>query len=258
MTKIFFKNASNLIMSALIFTFVGVSCQKNPVQPSDDSTGSLDLINARSKSSASLQTVSLKVTVNNTGNKITNDGAADYTNGTQNVQAIIDQYGNFIFNTQASSHPRSSTVYRGFNYNFSQPLTGYTVQNITVDHKKVANFNMIKSNLSTDPFIPLQNLGINGNPATECVTLGGGFSSATTDYRVSFHRGAEDVSTTASSLVLVTRTKVKATNGTDEWTITPSGCSGNQNIGALRSGDGSTLIGYYSLPFSFTLTALPK
>jgi hypothetical protein len=262
MKKKLFKNAFQLMLGTLLLiAFTGISCKKTVVQPVVDNNSN-EITSANLRKSNTYTEVLLSVTLSNnysdgTACNIQSDANGPYVNGSQNVSAVIDQYGNFLFNTQASSNPRSSTVLRWFNYNFSQPLSGYSAQNINVDHTKMGNFNMIKSNLSTLPFIPLQNLGINGNPTTECVTLGGGFSSTTTDYRVSFHRGAEDVSTSASSLVFVTRTKVKVPDGIDEWTITPAGCSGNQNVGALRTGDGSTLIGYYSLPFYFTLTAVP-
>lgn len=262
MKKNIFKNYGNLIISTLLLALAGMSCQKTATQPTINS-GIIATSTDANARTASLATTSLKVTVsdadaNNVPYNMQSDNGGAYINGTQNVQAIIDPNGNFIFNTQASTNPKS-VISRYLKYNFSQSLSGNpTNENPLVDRTKPCNFAMIKSNLSGYPFTALQNLGINGNPISECVTLGGGFSSTTTNYRLSFHRGLEDVESSATAFVVVTRTKVKGTHGLDEWTITPIGCSPNlnSNVVALRNNDNPTnLYGYYYLPFSFTLTA---
>ena len=246
MKKKLFNNASKLIMSALLLPFVITSCKKNTADVV--LSNSNDVTSSAQARQTGLAEVSLKVTVN-AGNNITSDGKGVYINGTQNVRAIIDGLGNFLFSTQASNS--KTAVVRWVNYNFDQPFSGYLPLNLTVDHTKPCDFAMIKSNLPGYSFTPLQNLGAN---QSECVTLFGSFSSITSNYRVSFHRGQEDVSTSPTAFALVTRTSINPA----VWTITPIGtCSpkSNANVAALRSDDGTVLYGYYYLPFFFTLTA---
>lgn len=194
---------------------------------------------------AKLTTVPLMVTISATdalGNpyKIQSDGQGSYTDGTQNVQAVLDVNGTFAFNT-ASAIRRG--VLRWVNYNFDAPVdptNTYRPNTITTDNY----------HFSTGFFaVPLQNLGVNGNPASECGYMGNGVPAS---WRVSFHKGLEDVSDSPTAFAVVTRTSVSPAI----WTVTPSGsCSPNSNVAALRSGDGSILYGYYSLPFFFTLQA---
>ena len=65
-----------------------------------------------------LPTVSLIVTVADAPYRIQSDGKGDYSDGTQNVQAVLDQYGTFAFNTNTSR--RSAT--RWVNYDFGDPV----------------------------------------------------------------------------------------------------------------------------------------
>ena len=43
------------------------------------------------------------------------------------------------------------------------------------------------------PFVPIQNLCVSANLSTECIYVGNAFANAATGWRVSFHRGLEDV-----------------------------------------------------------------
>ena len=199
----------------------------------------------------SLPTVSLIVMVSNADGSgvpynIRDDGQGAYTDGTQNVQAILDQYGTFSLNTNTS---RKAAI-RWMTYDFSSPVDPSNTYRPAPSNTQNYHFSTGASAFS--PFTPLQNLGINGNPNTECIYMGNGISNSTTSWRVSFHKGYEDVASGPTAYAFVTRTSVSPAI----WTITPTGsCSPNSNVAALRSGDGSVLYGYYNIPFYFTLYA---
>ena len=102
------------------------------------------------------------------------------------------------------------------------------------------------------PAVPLQNLGVNGNPVSQCMYMGNSVASATTTWRVSFHKGNEDVITSPAAYAVFTRTSVSPAR----WIAQPVGsCSPNSNVASLRNDDGTILYGYYYLPFYFTLAA---
>ena len=191
------------------------------------------------------------MTVNNAaGNNITSDGGGDYINGTQNVQAIIDQYGTFVFNTLSASNPNILAT-RWVNYNFNNPVDPANTYRPNPSNTKNCHFSTGGSSFGTNPFIPLQNLGVNGNPATECIYMGNGIANSTASWKVSFHKGLEDTQASPTAFAVVTR--VSPT----QWTVTPMGtCSPNSNVAALRNNADNTLYGYYNIPFSFTLTKL--
>lgn len=262
MKKNLFKNAFKLIMSALLLPFVITSCQKNT---SDVvlSANSSEITSANLRANA-LPTISLKVTVSNydaNGNayNIQNDGdgKGDYVNGVDYVQAVIDQYGTFAFNTFASN-PKT-VAKRWVNYNFNNPVDPANTYRPSPSITKNYHFSTGSTTFGTQPFIPLQNLGVNGNPATECIYMGNGIYNSSTGWRVSFHKGYEDVSNSPTAFAVVTRTSISPA----VWTITPIGTcspSANSNVAALRSGSGTVkdpevLHGYYYIPFFFTLTA---
>lgn len=205
-----------------------------------------------------IPTVSLTVTVSNVdgiGNPyaIQNDGNGAYVDGTQDVQAVLDNNGTFAFNTETGMH-RNATRY--VSYNFNNPVDPSNTYRPSPSNLRNYHFSTGASAYS--PNIPIQNLGVSGNPTTECIYMGNSFATGTsltdptTSWRVSFHKGLEDVSNGPTAFAVVTRTSVSPAI----WTITPAGpCSPVSNVAALRSGDGSVLFGYYNLPFLFTLKA---
>lgn len=197
--------------------------------------------------------VSLTVTVSNldsVGNPygITNDGQGAYVDGVQNVGADLDQYGTFAFNTFTAN--RGSAT-RWVNYDFSHPVDPGNTFRPAQDHTQIYHFSTGGTTFS--PWIPIQNLGINGNPSTECGYMGNSFSaSRSTAYRVSYHKGNEATQSSPTAFAVFTRISVSPA----VWTVTPVGsCSPNSNVAALRSDDGTVLYGYYTIPFFFTLTA---
>jgi hypothetical protein len=196
--------------------------------------------------------VSLIVTVSNTdafGNPsgITNDRLGTYVDGSQFVSAHLDQYGNFAFDTD----PGRSAAIRWVNYNFNNPVDSTNTFRPTQDHTQ--NYHFSTGGTAFSPFIPIQNLGVNGNPSTECGYMGNGFAAnSKTTYRVSFHKGNEDTQNSPTAFAVFTRTSVSPA----VWTVQPVGsCSPNSNVASLRSGDGTVLYGYYTIPFFFTLKA---
>ena len=178
---------------------------------------------------------------------IQSDGGGVYTDGTQNVQAVLDQYGTFAFNMPAVT--RLSQI-RWLSYNFNSAVDPANAYRPTPT--STAPYHVSTGPSSFSPFIPIQNLGINGNPSSECAYMGNSIANSTTTWRVSFHKGYEDVASSPTAFAVVTRSSVSPA----VWTITPGGsCSPNSNVAALRSADGTVLFGYYNLPFFFTLAA---
>ncbi len=244
--KIVLNPASRLLMSSLLLAFLITSCTKKAADIAPVSNSG-EVATARSPSSPSLQTVSLIVTVNNAGNKITSDASPDYSNGSQNVQAVIDRNGNFVFNTNTNS---SKAAIRTLNFDFSSPITEYSTPPAT-NTSKSYTLETVASISTGITFIPLQNLG---DGQSECVSFRAwGVTSNTINWRATFHAGFEDRDSSTTAFAYVTR------NNATTWTITSLGNCLNaaiQNKAALRSGNAQTLYGYYNLPFSFTLTKL--
>ena len=247
--KILLNPVFRLLLSSFLLALLIASCTKKaadiaPVSNSDE------VATAKSPSAPSLQTVSLIVTVNNAGNKITSDASPDYTNGSQNVQAVIDRNGNFVFNTNTNS---SRTATRTLNFDFSSPITEYSNPPAT-NTSKSYTLETVASTSTGITFTPLQNLGVGANPTSECVSFRvWGVTSNTINWRSTFHAGFEDRDSSTTAFAYVTR------NNATTWTITSLGNCLNaiQNKAALRSGNAQTLYGYYNLPFSFTLTKIP-
>lgn len=235
-----FSTAFKLSLSALTLTFAVISCTKNKTEV-QNAQETEQVSSLQSAKPGPATPVSLKVTVNNaSGNNLTSDGGGDYVTGSQSVSAVFDQYGNFIFTCGLGGHGNNTYMIRWLNINFSQPIQIFINPPIT-GNDKVTAITTIK--VAAYTFIPLQNLTVG---QSECVGLTGGSGA---DWVMNFHRGAEDVSSSPSAYAVFTRI-----NST-QWTVTPAGsCSPNSNVCALRNGPG-VLYGYYTMPFSFTLTA---
>ena len=249
MKKNLFNKSVKLIMGALLLAFGIISCQKNAATTVLPSIGS---DNSSSKGGSpqagkpnTLPQVSLNLVVGDAaGDKIISDGGGVYKSGSQGVSAVFDQYGNFIFSCgPASVH---GMPIRYLNFNFSDPVVVYIAPPITSGNNIADGISTIAVSPS-GTFIPLQSLAIT---QSECIGLTGGPNYYNHPaWVLNYHRGAEDVTTSPSAYMVVTRI-----NST-QWTMTPVGsCSPHSNVAALRNGPG-TLYGYYTMPFSFTLTA---
>ena len=248
MKRILFHTPIALLTSLFLIVSTFLACKK---QTLNVTPAPIEEVAAKTGSNPnSLSIVSLKVTINDAGYNITSDGKGDYVNGVDYVQAILDQSGTFAFNTLNSSSPKNVGK-RWVNYNFNNPVDPTNTYRPTPDHLHNYHFSTGGSIYGTNPFIPLQNLGINGNPATECIYMGNSVANSATTWRVSFHKGNEDTADGPAAFAVVTRTSAT------QWMITPMGnCSPNSNIAALRNDDGTVLYGYYYIPFSFTLTKI--
>jgi hypothetical protein len=250
MKKNLFLHASKAIAGAFVLSLAFTACQKDTIR---EETSEEILLSSKG-SKTSLSPVSLQVTIDNfEGAKITSDGSA-YINGQQNVKAVIDENGHFLFNTQLSS---TYPVLRSFNYSFSSQLDGspYTT---TVDGSKVANLNSIKASSKCIAWVPFQNMTV-GESGKQFLGLGGGFIGAYgKQHFISFHRSAEEYETSKTAYAQVIRIS------NDVWEITPVGLcfpSQIQDVAFLRSGSGTrqdptVLHGNYQMPFKFTLSRL--
>jgi hypothetical protein len=209
----------------------------------------------KARGNFSVPAVSLSVTVSDkdaAGNSfnIQSDGKGSYVDGLQDVQAVLDNNGTFAFNTTTRR-----TATRWVNYNFNNPVDPSNTYRPSPSN--LANYHFATRASAFGSSVPIQYLGVNGNPTSECISMGNGMADAsspspsTHSWAVSFHYGKEDVASTPTAYAVVTRTSVTPA----VWTITPSGaCSPNANVASLRSDDG-VLHGYYLLPFYFTLAA---
>ena len=198
-------------------------------------------------------TIPLSITVSNTdasGNPsgITNDGLGAYVDGVQNVEARLDLAGTLAFNTFTGKRGAAT---RWVHYDFSHPVDPLNVFQPPQDYTQ--NYHFSTGGSQYRSFVPVQYLGTPGYPASECGYMGNGFqANSSTTYRVSFHKGFEDTAGSPTSYAVFTRISVTPA----VWTVQPVGsCSPTSNVAALRSGDGSALLGYYTMPFLFTLTA---
>ncbi len=206
----------------------------------------------------SVTPVSLSVTISNTdalGNAygIQNDGQGAYVDGTQYVVAQLDQYGTFAFNTFVTN-THGATAIRWYTYDFSHPVDPTNTFRPAED--KQLNFHVssgASQEVGAPPWVPIQNLGVNGNPTSQCGYMGNSFSAnADTAYRVSFHKELEDNPSSPTAFMVVTRTSVSPA----VWTVQAVGsCSPNSNVAALRNNNTNQLMGYYVIPFFMTLTA---
>lgn len=248
------SGSRSLLFATTLCLFFLTACQKFTANDKQDND---KIINSSNLRSTSLPVVSLKVTISDVNGSfsvynITSDGKGDYLNGVDYVEAVLDGWGTFAFNTLNSSRP-ATVAKRWVNYNFNNPVESNNTYRPSPSNTKNYHFSTGGTAYGTNPFIPIQNLGVNGNPSTECIYMGNGIYNSTSGWRVSFHKGYEDISNGPTSFAVVTRTSISPAI----WTITPVGiCSPNSNIASLRSQDGSLLYGYYYLPFFFTLTAL--
>lgn len=189
-----------------------------------------------------LTVVPLVVTVSALmGGGIASDGGGAYTDGSQNVQAVLDQYGTFRFNTKFD--PRTAAT-RWVTYNFSSPVDPLNTYVPTPSNSQ--NYHFATGPSAFSPFIPLQSLAIG---SSECGKMGNSIANSAQTWRVSYHAGYEDVSGSPTAFAVFTRTDANT------WTVAASGaCSPNSNVAALHSSDGTVLYGYYNLSFLFTLT----
>lgn len=186
--------------------------------------------------------------------RIRSDKDEAYRDGEQNVKAVFDSYGNFIFDTNTS---RTSAI-RHIVHDFSRRYgtAGTTAGAPEPDNTRNFHFATMKSQL-TNGKVDIQTMDV---LSTQCLALGSGYtlkSNSKLTARLSFHRGQEDNVASPTAYAVFRRT------GADTWTMTPDRTcpnvplgneAKNDDVGAVRNDDGTALHGYYHLPFIFTLT----
>ena len=245
---------------AMLMGILFMACQKQT--QSDISTAnntSHDNLRSTSLRSTSLSAISLNVIINNYTDASANgvlcmiksENGQQYVDGVDYVKAVIDQNGNFYFNTNTS---KNTLAKRFVVYDLSYPVAGASATpGFARGYYKQYNyiFSTGSTQYGTIPFIPLQNLGIG---LSECIymnnNINGDGVNSIFKYTVKFHSSTEDNSITPTAFAIVTRVS------DIEWKIEPGSCSStNNNIAALWTGDtrNEIIIGYYHLPFFFTL-----
>ena len=236
MKRKLFICSSSLFINVLLLTFVIASCTK---KTSDLKQSAIpeEVATSASGNSAALQAVALAVTVD-PGYGIIGDGSV-YANGSQNVQAIIDKNGNFVFNTNTKYN---LTPTRALSFDFTPNSSPPLISSKSYTLETVAS--------TVLSFTPLQNLVINQPYCISFRVLA--ISGNTINWRAVYHAGFDDrtESTTAFAQVI----KTDATH----WTITSLGTclSAIADQAAYRGGNSNDFYGYYSLPFSVKLAKL--
>ena len=191
MKRILFYKLSGLVMHVFIAAFAFTACKKQTTELAAP-VANEEIASAKAGGNPNaLPTISLRVTINDAeGNKITSDGKGDYINGTDYVQAILDQSGTFAFNTFAPpTKIKNAVVKRWVVYNFNNPADPANAYQPSPDNSHNYHFSTGGTSYGANPFIPLQNLGVNGNPATECIYMGNGISNNTTTGGLVFTKG---------------------------------------------------------------------
>src|SRR5688572_13998013 len=160
MKRILIYKSPVLIINLCILIFVFGSCKK---QSTEKPATNEEIASAKAGGNPNaFPTISLRVTINDAeGNKITSDGKGDYINGTDYVQAILDQSGTFAFNTFSPPQKiKNAVVTRWVNYNFNNPVDPENTYQPSPDNSHNYHFSTGGSSFGTNPFIPLQNLGV--------------------------------------------------------------------------------------------------
>ena len=231
-----------------------VACSTEP--PIAPTRSSIAASAANAGRTPTLSPISLVVTVDDadaSGNAygIQSDGQGTYTDGVQNVQAVIDQYGSFAFNTFNTTPSRKNpAATRWVHYDFNHPVDPSNTYRPTPSDANNYHFSTGPSTFS--PWVALQNLGVGGNPSSQCGYMGNGISNSTTAWRVSYHKGQENIADSPTAFAVFTRVSVSPA----VWTVEAVGsCTGNSNVASLRNASTDELYGYYYIPFHFTLTA---
>ena len=189
------------------------------------------------------------VTVQNAGPlgpyRIQSDGLGEYVNGLQGMLAEFDDPGNLQFSPEngRSTTPPQRTLALDYSAP-TDPLNTYRPNPTGQWNFKIKTGNAGKPRI--------QDLGVNGNPVSECYATTVAHADRITSQVVRFNA-------TPSANAYITRTSVSPAT----WTMVSDGpCTGNANWGGLTSQDliakNAPFIfrGYYSLQFSLLLRGL--
>ncbi len=185
--------------------------------------------------------VNLGVTVSDVGTRIRSDGGGEYVNGQAGVAAYIDGVGNLHFNTGA----------RSLDLDFSVQVSG-------TPFTPVANTGLVQMlNQTNGAALPEPRLTDLAIGTSACYPISFGYQTAITRTRAFFHSTTENSASSPSIYGYITRTS------SSTWTVVSNGpCPGTADLaGVTYTPDttikrGTTLTGYFSLPFSMTLRTL--
>jgi hypothetical protein len=208
-----------------------------------------------SRGAPPLGTVNLNVTVSDVNSigvayNIQSDGGGTYFNGQKNVSAQLTTSGTLDFELDTAVGTKYAEPLRWLVANYNQPL------NASNTYRPTPNANPIWRMVTTGGTVALQNLGVSGNPASQCIGLGGSFRDAKNSWRYTFEKDPTVSDSAGTAYVMVTRTSVSPA----VWTLTPVGCA-NDNVSGLSVAPETpklgayTFEGDYSLPFFITLQA---
>jgi hypothetical protein len=182
------------------------------------------------------------------------DGIGLYTDGQDDVQAVIDSRGVFVFDT-GRAYPATRTMIA----RYTRPLPGYAAASLLVD--PYATYQWRQHDVIT---VPMQEL-VPGQ--SMCKGAGVNADDPNEHYATLFHAGEEATSTSPTGLWLITRIDPYT------WTIETSATCRGYNVAdgdivnlrrqtAVQTRKGLTYtwgtVGYYHVPFKLILTDRTK
>lgn len=188
------------------------------------------------------------------GKRLAANGGTLYVHGEENVKAVLDQYGNLIFDTNNSRSSAVRSVVHDFSARYGTEGTADGAPE--PDRTRNIHFATVKSQLTSGK-VHIQEMAVG---STQCVGLGNGYAQKANPKlkgKASFHKATEDSQTSPSAYAVVRR------GDADTWTMSPgngSTCSNDpypaqtDDVAGVRNDDLTVLYGYYHLPFVFTLT----
>lgn len=242
------KRLAILMSAGLAISLLG-GCGSNVATPT--SGGAM----LQSRGASRLGTLNLNVTVsdvNSTGvaYNLQSDGGGTYFNGQRSVSAQLTTSGALDFELDtAVSGTKYAEPLRWLVANYDQPLDASNT------YRPNPTANPDWRIVTTGGTVAIQNLGVNGNPASECIGLGGSFRDAKNSWRYTFEKDPNVSDSAGTAYVMVTRTSVSPA----VWTLTPVGCANDDVSGlsvAPNTANGTyTFKGDYLLPFFITLQA---
>jgi hypothetical protein len=232
------------LMSAGLAILLLAGCGSNVATPTSGGAAT------QSRGSKPLGTVNLNVTVSDgVSYNIQSDGGGTYFNGQQSVSAQLTTSGQLDFELDTAVRSKYAEPLRWLVANYDQPL------NPSNTYRPNPNANPDWRMVTTGGTVAIQNLGVNGNPAAQCMGLGGSFKDANNIWEYTFEDHPSAPGAAGTAYVMVTRTSVSPA----VWTLTPVGCA-NNNVSGLSVAPNTpkgtyTFKGDYSLPFFITLQA---
>lgn len=216
----------------------------------------------------SLRTVSLDVTIEDSGTAIYSDGQGAYSDGVNILSAALNSAGNLVvFFGQPSQHgkPQSPPEERAVCFDFSDFLNLDCPISSCGWETPFETGCVSGSDLATRPvsdpdaiYTPLQNLGQGDSEIVELYwTLH--FNDNTLNWRINFHSGLADYGDSPSAYAIVTCTDKNSSSQCIEWTVEPDPVSLPVALlvkGELvRNSSTQTPEGFFNMPFKLTLTA---